>query len=184
MGISVTDLLQRVAGAFATERVDFLLIGGMALSVWIEPRLTKDCEIVVRIRKVQQSRLKGALVAAGARATSLRMRLMFERPFIRLKTTDGPMLDVHRCMTAHDLSAFEHSALIRKWGHPIRVAAAEDLVLYKLQAWRLQDRADIQSLLVQVKDLNHEYIESWLDPIRKATNHPMWDRWSDALRGR
>lgn len=183
MGISITDLLGRVAGAFAHERVDFLLIGGMAMSVWIEPRLTNDCDIVVRVRKVERARLKAALLAAGARVTSLEMRLLFERPFVRFKTQDGPMLDVHRCLSVHDRSAFDHSVMLRKWGQSFRVASAEDLVLYKLQAWRPQDRLDITQLLRDVKDLNRAYIESWLDPLREATNQPMWDRWTDANRG-
>lgn len=182
MGISITDLLGRVAGAFSHEHVDFLLIGGMAMSVWVEPRLTKDCDIVVKIRKVEQARLKTALVAAGARATELEMRLLFERPFVRFKTRDGPMLDVHRCLSVHDRSAFDHSVMLEKWGQSFRVASAEDLVIYKLQAWRLQDRADVHSLLTQVRDLDHAYIESWLDPLREATNQPMWDRWTDAIR--
>ncbi|MEK7866287.1 MAG: nucleotidyl transferase AbiEii/AbiGii toxin family protein [Planctomycetota bacterium] len=183
MGVSITELLGLVAGALDRERIDFLLIGGMAMSVWVEPRLTKDCDIVVKVRKTDQARLKVGLVAAGARATSLEMRLLFERPFIRFKTTGGPILDVHRCLTAHDRSAFDHSVKLEKWGHTFRVATPEDLVLYKLQAWRPQDRIDIQSLLSQVRDLDRTYIESWLDRIRESTNEPMWDRWSDSLRG-
>ena len=180
--MNLVDLLCRVSDAFERNKIDFILLGGMGVSVWSEPRLTKDCDIVVRVRKSSQSTLKAALVDAGARVTALEMRLLFGRPFMRLQI-NGTKLDVHRCLSPHDRAAFENSVGVQFEGRTVRVASAEDLVLYKLQAWRPQDRLDITKLLADVKGVKRAYIESWLDPIRSATNHPMWDRWTDAIRG-
>lgn len=67
-------------------------------------------------------------------------------------------------------------------GLPVAVASAEDLVLYKLLAWRLQDRADIHRLLCEVRDLGHPYVESWLDRLTEESGDDLRARWSEALK--
>lgn len=179
--MTLAELFDRVIDAFARERVDFMLIGGMAVAFWVRPRTTQDCDIVVRIAKKDQGRLKAALVASGSRVTALEMRLLFERKWIRTKTS-GPMLDVHRCLSAHDKAAFDNAETVEANGRRIRVASPEDLVLYKLQAWRPQDRLAIEEILEQVKNLDRAYIESWFDRIRVATNAPMRARWAEITK--
>ena len=180
--MTLSELLTRVCTSFAAQNIDSMLIGGMAVAMWVEPRSTDDCDMVVKVTKRYVTPLKQALIAAGARVTALEMRWLFERPWIRLKTA-GPKLDLHRCLTPHDRAAFERGALVEREGMRLRIATPEDLILYKLQAWRPHDRADIHELLVQVKDQDRRYIESWLDQIARATSAPMRDRWADSLRG-
>lgn len=162
-------------------RVRFVLFGGMAVSTWIEPRLTHDCDIVVAARRRDAPKLKQALIAAGARVTALEMRWLFERRFVRLKTSDHK-LDVHLMSSAHDRAAFAQAWPVRYGDRIVMVARPEDLVLYKLQAWRGQDQLDIRAILDQVKDLDRKYIESWLDPISKGTGLPMRQRWEEMRR--
>ncbi len=175
----LTELLIRTADSCAANRIDFVLIGGMAVSAWIEPRLTKDVDIVVMVRRRDAPRLKKALVEAGARVTALEMRLLYERRFIRCKTA-GPYLDVKIQSSAHDRAAVANAQKVDFDGRLVDVATAEDLILYKLQAWRLHDQDDIDKLLKGVSNPNVRYIESWLDPIAKETAAPMRERWEQA----
>lgn len=80
----------------------------------------------------------------------------------------------------HDRAAIEHREPVTFKGRRLRVAAAEDLVLYKPRAWREQDRIDIRRLLTGVSDLDRTYIESWLDPITEDTGEPVRERWLTA----
>lgn len=179
--MAVTELLAKVAAAFDENRVPFLLIGDMAVSTWIEERLTRDVDIVAMVRRSDSPRLKTALIASGTRVTALEMRMLFERRFLLLKTP-GPRLDVKVATGAHDRAAFEHAGKVEIGGHPVAVASAEDLVLYKLMAWRLQDRADIHRLLREVRDFRHPYIESWLDRLAEESGDDLRARWSEALK--
>lgn len=145
--------------------------------------MTDDVDIVVMARRKDAPRLKPALIAVGARVTALEMRLLFERRFVLLRITDV-RLDVHIASSAHDKSAFEHAAVVDFGGRSVRVASAEDLVLYKLKAWRPIDKADISSLLEQVKGVRMSYIESWLDRVAEETGSDVRARWKEARKAK
>jgi hypothetical protein len=160
--------------------VPFVVFGGMAVATWIEPRTTNDCDIVVMARRRDAARLKLALLGAGARVTSLEMRWVFERTFVRFKT-EGPMLDVHLVATRHDRSAFAQAQVMVYGGQRVRIVRPEDLILYKLKAWRLRDQADIVDILTQVPNLDRGYVDSWLDAVGQDSGVPARDRW-DRIR--
>jgi hypothetical protein len=181
--VELTGLLSALAESFDRHRLRFMLIGEMAVSYWVEPRLTRDIDIVVAATKRNHRELKEALIGAGARPTAIEMRILFEKTWVRMPTT-GPRLDIHLSVGAHDRDAFGHAGRFEVGGHALLVASPEDLVLYKLKAWRPVDQADIGALLRGVKNVNAAYIDSWLDRIARATAQPMRERWEDSLRQR
>lgn len=172
-----------MAAVFDERRLPFLVIGGMAVSVWVRPRLTDDVDIVVMARRRDAPRLKPALVAVGAKVTALEMRLLFDKRFVRLKI-DKVKLDVHIGTSALDFAAFRNAAVADFGGRNVRVATGEDLVLYKLIAWRLQDQADIVSIMQQVRDLRRTYIESWLDRLGREIGADLHERWESVKKAR
>lgn len=131
--VTLDELIRHVAEALDRERVPFFLIGGLAVSTWVEPRATKDMDIVLKVRRKDATRVKKALVAAGTHATSLELRILMEKRFVRFKT-GGPLLDVRVCVSPHDLKAYERAVAIDYESQKIKVATAEDLVLYIVNA--------------------------------------------------
>lgn len=174
--MTLQQLFVQVVDALNRERIPYFLIGGLAVSAWVEPRATKDMDVVFRVRRKDAPRVKTALVAAGMRATSLEIRLLMEKRFVRFKT-GGPLLDVKICSSAHDVAAFERSKELELDGRRLRVATPEDLVLYKLQAWRPIDQRDLLVLVADFKALDAQYVESWLDRISRDTALPLRTRW-------
>ncbi len=83
--------------------------------------------------------------------------------------------------SAHDRGALDHARPVDHKGRVISVAAAEDVVLYKLQAWRPHDKIDAINLVRGVKGFDAKYVESWLDEIAKKTGAPMRERWEELL---
>ncbi len=181
MLLVLVDLLIRVADEFDKARIRFVLFGGMAVSTWVPERLTHDCDVVAWAGKRDVTRLQQALLAAGARVTALEMRWIHERRFVRLGTAAGFKLDVHLVTTPHDRAAFAQARPVEHRGRTVMVARPEDLILYKLKAWRGQDQLDIAQLLRSVRGLDREYVDSWLDAIAKRTGAPMRDRWKQSL---
>jgi len=179
--MGVADLLRQVSISFDEKKLPYLLIGGMAVAWWIPERLTRDVDIVVPAWKRHASRIKAALVASGARVTALEMRWLFEQRFVLLQTS-GPRLDVHISRTAHDRAAIAQAAQGEYGDRRVPVATPEDLILYKLKAWRLQDRADIDRLLRVLKDIRRSYVESWLDTLSTETGADLRARWAEALK--
>lgn len=175
------ELLLKTDVVLAKYRIGYMLIGGMAVGSWVKPRSTDDVDIVVLVRRRDAPRLKQALIECGARVTALEMRLLYEKRFIRLPI-EGTKLDVHVVSTAHDREAAGHLGALMTQGRKIPLCNAEDLILYKLQAWRLHDQDDIVRIIRGVNDLNVHYIDSWLDRIAVDTGVPMRERWTEAKK--
>lgn len=180
--MTLNELLLRVADSFHQEKVPVLLIGGLAVSSWIEPRATQDMDVIVKVKRRDAARLKRALLATGARITSLELRILLERRFVRFPM-GGPTLDVRLENSTHDRDAFRRAKALTYEGRKLLVATPEDLVLYKLIAWRPVDQRDILSFLEQRKDLNRRYISSRLSGIEEETSAPMQKRWREIQGG-
>lgn len=174
--MTLDELIARAAGEFNSRRIPFYIIGGLAVSTWTEPRATQDMDVLIQARRRQAPRLKQALLAVGARVTALEIRLLMEGRFVRFKM-GGPLLDVRLCASAHDRSALARATEVNYAGVSLRVASPEDLVLFKLQAWRPIDQRDLIVLIRTRRDLDVRYIETWLDPVATESGTAMRQRW-------
>lgn len=156
-----------------------MVVGGVAVSTWATPRLTRDVDIIVLASKKERSRLRQAFVDAGARPTSTDLRLLYEKKWVRLKTA-GPRLDVHLAASAHDRVALKQAVIAQVERSRLPLATVEDLILYKLAAGRDQDLADIDTLVREVKALNRAYIARWAGPVGESHEAPVRERWEAA----
>jgi hypothetical protein len=90
-------------------------------------------------------------------------------PYLLLVRGKGIRVDVMAAQTE-----FQRSALDRAVDGVITV---EDVIVFKLLAWRPRDRADIASILVAGHDLDEAYIEHW------AGEWQVTERWVQAKLG-
>jgi len=144
------ELLRELGSALDGEGVEWMLVGGLAVGAWTEPRGTKDCDLAIAVPEDAAS-LAAALTDAGLvvvrgdleRAQKgAAVRLHYERPGV-------PALAVDLLCAG---TPFEHEALARRtrlavFGVSLPVVQADDLIIYKLIAGRPQDLADIDKLL-------------------------------------
>lgn len=163
-----------------------IVIGGLAIFRWGEPRATRDADLTVlcplgeeaaTIRSVL-SRLEGRIPDAAEFAMNSRVLL--------LKASNGTPIDL-----ALGSFPFEHRAVAR--GSAFRFApevtlttcSAEDLLVMKAFAGRDRDLADIAGVIVRQGDrLQWDPIEQELKPLLELKDDPeMWDRVL-AIKGR
>lgn len=144
------ELLRALGGALDRAGVEWMLVGGLAVGAWTEPRGTKDCDLAIAVPEDATSLARtladaGLVVVRGdlQRARNgAAVRLHYERPGV-------PALAVDLLCAG---TPFEHEALARRtrlsvFGVNLPVVQADDLIVYKLIAGRPQDLADIDKLL-------------------------------------
>lgn len=142
-------LLAGLAEALAETGVDWMLVGGLAVGAWTEPRATKDCDIALAVR--DPDALERSLAALGLEVARGDLRRAAEGGVVRLALARPaePRLVVDLLCAG---TSFEHEALSRRrWadvmGVRIAIASPDDLLLYKLIAGRPQDMADVDRLI-------------------------------------
>jgi hypothetical protein len=159
-----------------------MIIGGQAVLLYGEPRLTKDIDITLG---VGIERLHDVLEAARtAGLTPLVDPELFTRQTMVLPCADpqsGMRVDF-----ILSFSPFEHMAISRarkvKLGNAeLRYAALEDLIIHKLFAGRPRDMEDVKSILAKNPDADLTYIRQWLAEFTAATDEPYEERLNQIL---
>jgi hypothetical protein len=164
------------------------VVGGMALAAWKHVRTTRDVDLLVGLGDVELDALLAALRQAGIRtkrqppmvtAGGLKfLQLLYEPP--------GALIDLQVDLILAD-SEYLENALLRRvplelpdTGIRISVVACEDLILLKLLAGRIIDRADAVALLRANRDsLDLGYLSRWIDKL--AVRKGWDDVWRDAF---
>jgi hypothetical protein len=150
--------------------VDSVLIGGLAIGAWGEPRTTRDVDLKVLLRRSEAQRLLDIL---GTDFTPIR-----PNPLQALKG-DGILfvqnkldirIDLMLADTDFDLSTIRRGRQIELApGQTVRVCSPEDLLVYKLLAPRGRDYDDVVNIIQRQGDnLDDAYITQWLKEFEKA----------------
>lgn len=146
------ELLQRLVGA----KVDFVLVGGLAVNAWGVVRGTKDVDVVVNPDPENLTRLAETAVAAGGHVQAEEMlagspasiaALLGSGDRVVIETRLG-VLDVIQGMPGvpgyEELSARATQTTIL--GAEINVCGLDDLRAMKRAAGRTRDLADLEDL--------------------------------------
>jgi hypothetical protein len=174
-------LLAKIAQTFDAAELPYMVIGGQAVLVHGEPRLTEDVDVTL-----------------GADAEALPMVLdmveqmgltpLVENPdaFVR-DTMVLPCADVEtetRVDLVFSFSPYERQALERAHpvelsGRPVHFAAPEDLIIHKLVAGRPRDLEDVKGILAKTPELDDAYLRRWLISFADALGEPLPERFAD-----
>jgi hypothetical protein len=140
------EQLGAVARALSALGAEYMLIGGLAVGVWGEPRATKDADLCVRIAASPED-LAAALTSAGLEVARGDLgRALAAGEAVRLhrigQREEPVVIDLLLAVTPFEIDALGRRRTIRVLGIDLPVAAPEDLFVFKLIAGRPQDLAD------------------------------------------
>lgn len=143
--------------------IDAVLIGALAaLRYRATPRFTTDVDFLTRS-------LAGVAEAMAADGYEVRaLREGDDEPYAVFIRGKGVKVDLLRAETDFQLSALDRAS--------DGVITAEDVIVFKLVAWRPRDRDDVSSILDSGLALDRSYIARWAEEWQVA------DRWAEATR--
>jgi hypothetical protein len=151
------------------QGIPVMAIGGIAVAVWGEPRLTRVIDMKVLVSREERGRLLAILrpftpLQEDTDESFRRLGLAFFRD------SSGVRIDVMLADTIFDETAIGRARDIDfAPGKNIRVCTAEDLIIYKMLSTRTRDRGDVESIIQKQGDaLDDAYIENWLAQFEEA----------------
>jgi hypothetical protein len=140
------EQLSAVAQALSALGAEYMLIGGLAVGVWSEPRATKDADFSVHVMASAED-LRDGLSAVGLEvARGDLARALAQGESVRLRRTahqDEPIVvDLLIAITPFEIEALRRRQPLRVLGVDLPVVTPEDLFVFKMIAGRPQDLAD------------------------------------------
>lgn len=147
-----------------------IVIGGVAVATWGEPRVTRDVDLKVLVERDEADRLLLVLGADYASLLPEPRQLLQRQAMLFVQDEAGTRLDLLLADTPYDVAAIQRGRTIEiQPGVMVRLCSPEDLVIYKLISTRARDHEDAQSVVRrQGSNLDDEYVLDWLRQFEQA----------------
>jgi uncharacterized nucleotidyltransferase DUF6036 len=179
----LSEVLERVARALDAARIPYMVIGGQAVLVHGEPRLTRDIDVTLG---VSLDRLSDVVAAAGA--AGLRPLVdpkSFARETMVLPCADrdsGVRVDLVLSESGFEREAIRRAVRVRIGATDVSFVTAEDLIVHKLVAARPRDLEDVRAIVDRQPGLDRARLERTLKELEEAADLPLLDRWRELNR--
>jgi hypothetical protein len=182
--------LKHVWATLESLNVPMAVMGGVALSAWKYPRATQDVDLLIGLEGKDPDFIVQKLAAAKFRAKrqppvltlgQLRIvQVLYEPP--------GTFLDLQIDLLLADCE-YQRQALSRRTvvnlpdlDIAVAVLSCEDLVLHKVLAGRIVDRADAAKLLrANRTSLDFDYLRQWSGKLNLSKE--LKEIWTEAFPG-
>ena len=151
---TLRELLAGLERLEQQEDLQVAVIGGLARGVWARPRATMDVDVIVDTTDLQT--LVEAAPDAGLTTDPREVEVLRGSGMTRLRVPhhlQGPVrLDVLSADHPYYRRVIERAVRTDILGHELPVACAEDIIVLKVLADRLQDRADVAAIIASQGD--------------------------------
>ncbi len=163
-------LLKRIARGLARLGIPYMVIGGQAVLLYGEPRLTKDIDITLGVGVDELEKIK--VVTAKLKLKPLVNKVdEFVKDTMVLPVIDersGIRVDFIFSHFLYEKQAIRKANNIELGKTTVRFASLEDVVIYKIIAGRPRDIEDIKSILLKNPRYDEAYIADWLGKFNKS----------------
>ena len=158
------QLLEQIALSLEQHKIPYMVIGGQAVLIYGEPRLTRDVDITLGVGPERLQDLLSLAESAG-------WRLLVEKPEEFVQRTlvlplqdsnSGIRIDLIFSCSPYERQAMDRVRLVEMGKATVRFAAVEDVIILKMVAGRPRDLEDVRSILVKNPELGQGYIREWL----------------------
>lgn len=158
------ETLARVAASLATAGIPYMIIGGQAVLLYGEPRLTANINVALGIAQDRLDDLLSCISAAKLTVSTVDIEDFVKKTMVvpaRDEKT-GLRVDFILSFTPYEAQAIERTRTVGLLGTDVAFASPEDLIIHKLFAGRPRDLEDVEGILLHQDDLDVAYIEKWL----------------------
>jgi predicted nucleotidyltransferase len=158
------EILARIGASLERAGIPYIIIGGQAVLLYGEPRLTRDIDITVGINTDQLETLLTVV-----RHLSLKPLPEDISAFVRqtmvlpaLDEATGIRVDFIFSFSPYESQAIQRANRIKILNQDVCFTSIEDLIIHKIFAGRPRDIEDVRTVILKNPGVDTTYIEKWL----------------------
>ncbi|MBI5360560.1 MAG: nucleotidyltransferase [Planctomycetes bacterium] len=154
-------LLSKAAELTEQENLEYVIIGGIAVNVWGNPRTTSDIDIVVLLSPDRYAVFLKLAAKHGFIFNFKKALSQLKKMGMCRLMKDKYHVDFIMGYSDFEKTVFERKRKIEIFGIRIWVASPEDVILYKLLSSRNIDLADMSNIVqTQAGKLDVKYLRA------------------------
>ncbi|MGC1121558.1 MAG: hypothetical protein WBA22_10745 [Candidatus Methanofastidiosia archaeon] len=156
------DMILDFIDVLGKMKVDYAIIGGVAVSSWGNPRTTGDLDVIAVIKMENIGELCENLQEAGFSIDKEDIEnALGEKTHFTIFDQDSEYhVDVKGVYDKFDALTVKNRIAISYYDHTINMASAEDTIAHKLLFGGYQDIRDAESILLRQSVIDTEYLEA------------------------
>lgn len=147
-----------------------MIIGGQAVILYGEPRLTRDIDITLGINTDGLPRVLNIINDLSLKPIPDNFRTFVERTMVlpTINENTGIRVDFVFSFTPYEKQAICRARKVLLNNVEISFASPEDVIIHKIFAHRPRDLEDVKSIILKNPGLDMEYIKKWLFEFDKS----------------
>lgn len=163
-------LLAKIASRLDAEKIPYMIIGGQAVLLYGEPRLTKDIDITLGVGAAKKEKLLKISQKLG-------LKILVDNPDEFIISTmvlpvqdpdSGIRIDFIFSFSPYERLSIKRAKKIKINDVPVKFASLEDLVIHKIVAGRPRDLEDVKNVLLKNPSFDKAYMTKWLKDFDAA----------------
>ncbi len=166
-------------------KLPYAIIGGIAVQYWGEPRFTKDVDLTVLAPLESFPKTVELLLMQLSPRIDDAFEFALRHRVLLVQTSSGYPVDI-----SFGLPGYEEEVIRRAIDHKlsprksVKLCSAEDLIIHKAIAGRVQDILDIQGVIArQGERLDTAYVRQWVSTFAELLeNSEFSQRFEEAWR--
>lgn len=158
------EILSRIASSLEKHCIPYMIIGGQAVLLYGEPRLTRDIDVTLGVNTDHLDQLLAIVQELLLKPVLEKVESFVQQTMVlpALDEATGVRVDFIFSFTPYETQAIERARQLMIREQQVRFAAPEDLIIHKVFAGRPRDLEDIRSVLLKNPATDRTYIKEWL----------------------
>lgn len=175
-------LLTALAQALEERQIPYMLIGGQAVLLYGEPRLTQDVDVTLGIDTDRLDVVLDMIQQLGWSVLVEDVHAFVKKTLVLpCQNEAGIRIDFIFSFSPFERQAIQRAQSVTLGGVGVVFAAVEDLIIHKIVAGRPRDLEDVEGILLKNPSMDQAYIRDWLRQFEAALDVPLVKRFEKLL---
>lgn len=163
-------LLSKIGKALTEKNIPYMIIGGQAVLIYGEPRLTKDIDITLGINTDRLNEILEIIKKIPLKLLHKDINDFVNKTMVlpSIHEDTGIRVDFIFSYTPYERQAINRSKQIRILKTGVCFASPEDVIIHKIFAGRPRDIEDVRIILLKNPNIDKRYIKRWLKEFDKS----------------
>jgi len=158
------EILARIGANLSRSNLPYMIIGGQAVLLYGEPRLTRDVDVTLGVNIDRLHDLLTVVKELSLNPIPNDVESFVKQTMV-LPTIDEPIgvrVDFIFSFTPYETDAIKRARKITIMDQEVCFASPEDLIIHKIFAGRPRDLEDVWSVILKNPGIDTPYTTNWL----------------------
>jgi predicted nucleotidyltransferase len=177
------EILSRVAAGLSRHKIPYMIIGGQAVLLYGEPRLTRDIDLTLGVNADQLDEVLAVVKEASLKPLPKDIDHFVRQTMVLPAADDisGIRVDFIFSFTPYESQAIGRAKKVSIKDQEVSFASPEDVIIHKIFAGRARDMEDARTILLKNPGLDISYIRNWLKEFDEASDEKKFVRAFDEI---